>query len=125
MMSGILAFLNKPNNRMVLGLMIGGGLVLTATRLWAVDTYCGTHGLVPASTRLWAVEAKCGKRENVTARLEETLTAYRKVLTLNTRQRVPLEWAAAQHKLGSVLQALGERESGTVHLEEAVTAYRE
>src|SRR5262249_58808538 len=41
------------------------------------------------------------------------------------RERVPLDWAATQNDLGTVLQALGGRESGTAKLEEAVAAYRE
>jgi hypothetical protein len=42
---------------------------------------------------------------------------------LNTRARVPLDWAATQMTLGTALAALGERESGTARLEEAVAAY--
>ncbi|MGC2546672.1 MAG: hypothetical protein WA426_12550, partial [Silvibacterium sp.] len=37
----------------------------------------------------------------------------------NTRERVPLDWAATQNNLGSVLGTLGEQESGTGWLEEA------
>ena len=39
------------------------------------------------------------------------------------RDRMPLDWAAAQGELGDVLFKLGERESGTAHLEQALAAY--
>ncbi len=45
-------------------------------------------------------------------------------LTLATRERVPLQWAATQNNLGNALQTLGERESGTASLEEATHAFR-
>ena len=41
-----------------------------------------------------------------------------------TRERVPLQWAAAQNSLGAALMTLGGRESGTERLKESVTAYR-
>ena len=43
----------------------------------------------------------------------------------NTRERVPLGWAATQTNLGNALATLGARESGTARLEEAVAACRE
>jgi exonuclease VII small subunit len=55
----------------------------------------------------------------------EAITAYRDALQENTRERVPLEWAATQLSLGAALATLGERESGTARLEEAITAYHE
>jgi len=42
-----------------------------------------------------------------------------------TRERVPLQWAATQLNLATVIESLGERESGTEHLLEAVDVYRE
>jgi hypothetical protein len=52
------------------------------------------------------------------------VAAYREALKEDTRERVPLDWAAAQMDLGSALANLGARESGTARLEEAVSAYR-
>ncbi len=49
---------------------------------------------------------------------------FRTLLTLCSRERVPLDWAATQNNLGTALSALGERESGTGRLEEAVAAYQ-
>ena len=69
---------------------------------------------------LWGL----GERESGTARLEETVEAYRAALTERTRERVPLDWAGTQNNLGNALASLGERESGTARLEEAVAAYR-
>ena len=61
-----------------------------------------------------------------TAKLEEAVAAYREALKERTRERMPLDWARAQHNLGNALQVcVGERESGTARLEEAVVAYRE
>jgi tetratricopeptide (TPR) repeat protein len=65
-----------------------------------------------------------GEREAGNARLEQAVTAYRVVLEMTTRERVPLRWATAQNNLGNVLWRLGERESGTARLKEAVEAYR-
>jgi tetratricopeptide (TPR) repeat protein len=58
------------------------------------------------------------------AALAAAIQRYGTLLTLRSRDRVPLDWAKTQNKLGIVLAALGERESSTAHLEEAVTAYR-
>jgi hypothetical protein len=41
------------------------------------------------------------------------------------RERLPLDWARAQHNLGTALWRLGERESGTASLEEAVAVFGE
>jgi tetratricopeptide (TPR) repeat protein len=48
----------------------------------------------------------------------------RAALEERTRDRAPLQWAATQNNLGTVLQTLGERENGTGKLTEAVAAYR-
>jgi tetratricopeptide (TPR) repeat protein len=47
-----------------------------------------------------------------------------RLLDLQSRARVPLDWARTQTNLGMALRTLGERESGTARLEEAVAAYR-
>src|SRR6516164_991318 len=67
---------------------------------------------------------RLGERESGTARLEEAVAAYRAALEENTRERVPLQWAATQMSLGTALLRLGQRESGTGTLAEAVAAYR-
>jgi hypothetical protein len=66
-----------------------------------------------------------GGRESGTTRLEEAVTACRKVLQVRTRARVPLQWADTQNNLGTALAVLGGRESGTARLDEAVVAFRE
>jgi hypothetical protein len=40
------------------------------------------------------------------------------------RERVPLDWAATQNNLGTVLATLGERETETARPEEAIKAFR-
>ena len=57
--------------------------------------------------------------------LVDVIAAYRETLKARTRERAPLEWAAAQNDLGNALAKLGEREGGSARLEEAVAAYRE
>ena len=51
-----------------------------------------------------------GARESGTARLEESVAAYRAALEERTRDRVPLDWAMTQNNLGTALFDLGERE---------------
>jgi tetratricopeptide (TPR) repeat protein len=48
-----------------------------------------------------------------------------RLIDLNPRERVPLEWAESQNNLGFALFRLGEREAGIAKLEEAVVAFRE
>ena len=66
-----------------------------------------------------------GERESGTARLEQAVVAYDEALKEQTRDRVPLDWAATQMSRGTALAMLGERESGTARLEQAVAAYDE
>jgi tetratricopeptide (TPR) repeat protein len=68
---------------------------------------------------------RLGERQSGTARLEEAVAAYRDALMETTRERLPLDWAAAKMNLGNALQVLGQRESGTAQLEEAVVAFRD
>ena len=56
--------------------------------------------------------------------LMQAIASYRAALSLAQRTQRPLDWAAAQHALGTTLLTLGERESGTKRLEEAVAAFR-
>ena len=57
--------------------------------------------------------------------LRSAIERLRRLIELNPRERVPLDWARAQNHLGLALYRLGERESGTAKLEEAVVAFRE
>jgi tetratricopeptide (TPR) repeat protein len=57
--------------------------------------------------------------------LRLAIELYKRVIDHNSRERMPLQWAAIQNNLGNALTVLGNRESGTVTLEEAVGAYRE
>src|SRR6202008_2920777 len=66
-----------------------------------------------------------GAREAGTARVEEAIAAYRRVVAEKPRDRAPLDWAFTETNLGAVLVILGEREKGTVRLEEAVAALHE
>jgi hypothetical protein len=54
------------------------------------------------------------------SRMREAADAYRCALTDCPRERLPLQWAALQHQLGTALAAIGEREA----LREAASAYR-
>jgi tetratricopeptide (TPR) repeat protein len=56
--------------------------------------------------------------------LEQAVIAHLKVLEKQTRELVPLDWAATQNNIGILLSALGKGEPGTGWLEEAVAAYR-
>ena len=56
--------------------------------------------------------------------LGEAVDRYQILLAFVSRERVPLDWAAAQNRLGTALVALGERERGAAHLEQAIAAYR-
>jgi len=57
--------------------------------------------------------------------LEEAILAYRRALTEQPRDRVPLDRAFTQTNLGAALVILGEREEGTARLEEAFSALHE
>jgi tetratricopeptide (TPR) repeat protein len=65
-----------------------------------------------------------GDERGDNASLTTAITVYHAALGEWTRDRVPLDWAAAQNNLGTALAVLGDRESGTAQLEEAVAAYR-
>jgi tetratricopeptide (TPR) repeat protein len=65
-----------------------------------------------------------GDQRGENSALLVSIATYREALRDWTRQRVPLDWAAAQGSLGNALAVLGEWESGTGRLEQAVAAYR-
>ena len=54
---------------------------------------------------------------------QQAVAAFRDALEERIRERVPLDWAATQNNLGSVLANLGLRDIGTEYLEQAITAY--
>src|SRR5262249_44117811 len=74
-------------------------------------------------SNLAVVLAQLGQRDH--KKLGEAIAAYREASKELTRQRAPLQWAAIQNNIGTVLLFLGERERGTAKLEEAVVAFRE
>ena len=55
--------------------------------------------------------------------LAAAVKRYGVVLTILSRQTLPLAWAATQNNLGNALATLGVRENGTARLEKAVAAY--
>jgi tetratricopeptide (TPR) repeat protein len=57
--------------------------------------------------------------------LRSAIERYIRLIDLNPRERMPLEWAVVQNDLGMALWVLGDREAGTAKLEEAVVAFRE
>ena len=52
------------------------------------------------------------------------MAAYRAALEVNTRERVPLNWAGMQNNLGNALAALGKRQKNAARMEEALTCMR-
>jgi hypothetical protein len=61
-----------------------------------------------------------GERESGTARLEEAVAAFRAALTENTRERVPLDWAASTGNQGVTLMLIAERLSDVTKARSAV-----
>src|SRR5262249_41889441 len=57
--------------------------------------------------------------------LLSAIERYKRLVDLAPRERVPLDWARIQGRLGIALTILGRRESGTAKLEEAVATFRE
>src|SRR5256884_1569915 len=57
--------------------------------------------------------------------LLSAIERYKRLVDLAPRERVPLEWARIQDRLGIALTIFGRRESGTAILEEAVVTFRE
>jgi tetratricopeptide (TPR) repeat protein len=57
--------------------------------------------------------------------LSSAIERNRRLIDLQPRDRVPLDWATSQNNLGLALRTLGERESGTERLDEAIVAFRD
>jgi tetratricopeptide (TPR) repeat protein len=87
----------------------------------AFDQRAAWGHMMDAAGVLWDHGSEFGENQA----LHDAIAAYRMVLDLAYRERVPLDWAMAQNNLGTALRTLGQRESGTVRLEEAVAAYNE
>jgi tetratricopeptide (TPR) repeat protein len=85
------------------------------------------NGLGYALTSLGQALMSSGDWEGGTARLEEAVGAFRsalQVFEVQTRERVPLDWADTQYGLAYALMSLGKWEDGTAILEESVAAFR-
>src|SRR5207302_613829 len=83
---------------------------------WAVYT----HYLNREAHTLYSKGSASGDHKALAAARER----FGDLLRFQPRALVPLDWAATEGNLGTVLAALGERERETARLEEAVTAYR-
>lgn len=59
--------------------------------------------------------ATLGEREIGTARLEESITAFRAALAEITRPQAPLDWATIQNNLGLTLRRSGSATILTEH----------
>ena len=68
--------------------------------------------------------ATLGTRKPGTDRLEQAAEAYRRALTVYTRQHTPLEWAKTHNSLGLALKALGDRQADKERLEQAIGAHQ-
>src|SRR5215471_1608949 len=92
---------------------IGTGLSLVAF---------GIAGLLLGDRVHLANGAEIMKSAPETARLEETVAAYRDALKERTRERVPLQWAASLGNEGVAMILLAER---TKNATMAETAYQQ
>src|SRR5262245_50299397 len=84
----------------------------TVVFVWAVYT----HHINRQAHALYSEGVAHGDQKALTAASERFAT----LLPLRPRAVVPLDWAATQSNLGTVLTTLGQREGATVRLEEAV-----
>jgi tetratricopeptide (TPR) repeat protein len=55
--------------------------------------------------------------------LRTSIEIWRRALKDYPRERAPVQWAATQNNLGTVLEELGDREDDPARLEEAIVAY--
>ena len=83
----------------------------------AFDQRAARGHMMDAAGVLWDHGSEFGENQA----LHDAIAAYRMVLDLAYRERVPLDWAMTQNNFGTALRTLGQRESGTARLEEAVT----
>lgn len=74
--------------------------------------------------QLYTLGARASGTAILEAILEESVAAYRELLTELSPERTPLDWASAENNLGNSLLAIGE-ERGGPELDEAIAAYRE
>ena len=81
---------------------------------WNPEALASTHVIFAGALLTY------GKQAGENEELEDAIKAYKMALSVYTRDRAPLDWAATQNNLGIALSTLGKREAGTAHLEEAV-----
>ena len=88
-------------------------------------TEAGRKRLSDLQTALTAVDTALalGEHKSRTKHLEQVVVALKAALEERTRERVPLDWAAAQNNLGGALAVLGQHENSTERLKQAVAAY--
>jgi hypothetical protein len=60
-------------------------------------------------TNLGMALAALGARESGTSRLEEAVKTFRAALAVQTRDRVPLDWAVTWGNMGAALTLLADR----------------
>ena len=90
----------------------GGGPAPTANAPWGNTPASGCRSSGRGRRRILAPRSpRSGSGGAGTARLEESVAAYRVALEERTRERVPLDWAMTQNNLGNALAMLGGRES--------------
>jgi tetratricopeptide (TPR) repeat protein len=92
---------------------------ILATEDWDTDTQGKMRVMLAYALRIY------GEQSGISQPLDEAIADLEEALKEQTRERVPLEWAATQDELGTALTRLGQREAGTAKLEAAVAAYQE
>ncbi len=93
-------------------------LLKTQQGVWNADTDAKVRFTFAAALSDYGDQA--GKNEA----LQESVTAYRKVLQTWTREQSPADWAAAQNGLGVALRLIGIRTGNAAQLEQAVAAHK-
>jgi len=111
-----------------------GDLAMTELHyLQAAELFQQAIELVPSAHRKEAAKYlsrrgdalyRQGDERGDNSALNSAIEVRKQVVSFEARERVPLDWAAAQNNLGNALERLGERENGTARLKEAVLAYR-
>jgi hypothetical protein len=71
-----------------------------------------------------ATEYEEGMEGGTNSSLNQSVEVYRLVIEKSPRERVPQQWAYAQHQLGRPLYILGSREADPTALEESVAVSR-
>jgi tetratricopeptide (TPR) repeat protein len=90
-----------------------------AALVTSFDRDAGWEYLLKQAQELYDHGSEFGENQS----LLRAIDVYHSALTLVLRDRVPLQWAETQDRLGIALWGLGERENGTARLEEAIIAF--